>query len=481
MKEFIQSLLILSALLNSTTGAVVMAYHRVGDRITLLMPMDGTDKNTIYVYWYFGEPETNILVISLNPYGNQGFGTDERWKGRVSMTDYSLVIKGIQEQDFTETFTCVIKQDLKTIATKKYKLTKITVSVKPETSVLAGESLSLACKVQSPQNNAQLQIHWLNPQREKRANGPTPGDLTVDKVTGRHNGEWTCVVTSGGKESYAKISVTVLDLSPAPLYPQYTSLSRSTRLNIPCSIPAPLSWKNFKEKGLQGGHWSFVPRLSPGDRQRLFNLSVEDKLTWKVEQERGLSASDPEKKELSLSKKGVTEADRGEYVCALEFKNGVTLERSIHVEVLEILSSSGLEIPAGQQVNLTCSLGQPLHADLQVKWIPPKSWCLPSLGPDPHPARLTIPEVVDEDCRRWGCELWRNKTQLTSADITLKIAPMSVWLLVTICGATVIFILLLILTVILLRRRRQRKMTPRHPKHKFCRCKNPKPKGFHRS
>ncbi|XP_071764750.2 CD4-1 molecule [Centroberyx gerrardi] len=478
MKEFIQSLLILTALLNSTTGAVVMVYSQVGETITLSVSSDGTDKSKTYVYWYFGESESNNLVISLNPHGGPKFYNDGGWKDRVSISEYSLVIKGVQEQDFTDTFTCVIKEHVTPITTKNYKLSKITVSMKPETSVLAGESPSLACTVQSPQNNAQPQIHWLNPQGEKRANG---GDLTVHQVTGQDNGEWTCVVTSGGKKSYAKISVTVLDLSPAPLYPQYTSLSRSARLSAPCSIPAHLSWDNFKAKGLQGGHWSFVPGLSPGDRQRLFTLSVGEKLTWKVEQETGLGASDPAKKDLSLSKKGVTEADRGEYVCALEFKNRVTLERSIRVEVLEILSSSGLEIPAGQQVNLTCSLGHPLRDGLQVKWIPPKPWCLPSLGPDPHPAHLTIPEVVDGDCGRWKCELWRNKTRLTSVDITLKIAPMSVWLLVTICGATVIFILLLILTVILLRRRRQRKMTPRHPKHRFCQCKNPKPKGFHRS
>lgn len=59
-------------------------------------------------------------------------------------------------------------------------------------------------------------------------------------------------------------------------------------------------------------------------------------MTWKPDQARGLTpVLDPKKKDLSLTRRLGREEDRGDYVCTLKFKNGVTLNRTVHVEVLQ--------------------------------------------------------------------------------------------------------------------------------------------------
>lgn len=127
-----------------------------------------------------------------------------------------------------------------------------------------------------------------------------------------------------------------LDLSPAPTSPQYTS--KSCPLTIPCSIH--VSWDQIKAKGIQEGNWHFIPKpgssLTPHGSQRLFSLSLEDKLAWKADQNRGLTtASDLTKGNLSLMRKQGREDDSGDYVCSLNFKNGLTLNRTVQVKVLQ--------------------------------------------------------------------------------------------------------------------------------------------------
>lgn len=129
-----------------------------------------------------------------------------------------------------------------------------------------------------------------------------------------------------------------LDFSPAPSRPQYTS--ESLPLTIPCSIPADISWEQIKARGIEKVHWHFFPKpgstLTSDDPQRLFFLSQEDPMTWKPDQARGLTpVLDPKKKDLSLTRRLGREEDRGDYVCTLKFKNGVTLNRTVHVEVLQ--------------------------------------------------------------------------------------------------------------------------------------------------
>ncbi|KAM6936413.1 CD4-1 molecule isoform 2-T2 [Lycodopsis pacificus] len=463
MRNVIQSAVLLLAALMSQTGAVEVIYAQLGETVTLKAP--GNIQNE-YVYWNF-EKGDSLELGWRNSMGGSSTTADEAWKNRLSLSsDASLIIKDIQQNDFG---TFIFRRRGVALLTT-YKLLKLTVSVNPPSPLLPGDPLSLSCDAQ-PLPGHKREIQWLNPSGGKVKKGQGP--LTA---TSQESGQWTCVVTYDNKEKKAVVSVTVLDLSPAPLHPQYTS--KSCPLTIPCSLPAHVSWKQLKAKEIQDVRWHFVPEsgLIP---QSLFSLSLEEPLTWKADQNRGLiPVPDPKKKNLSLTRNRGTEEDGGDYVCALEFKNGVTLNRTVHVEVLQIISSPGTELISGQQLNLTCSLGHPMPSDLELKWFPPEQSSLSSPTSDPHLAHLTIPEVGTGDGGKWRCELWQSNARLTSAEITLKIEPkMSSWMLVVICSVTVIVILLLILAFILYRRRQ--KMT--HLRRRLCKCKTPKPKGFYRT
>ncbi|XP_037640809.1 CD4-1 molecule [Sebastes umbrosus] len=465
MKNSIQSVLLLIAVLMSTTGAAEVIYARVNETVSL-RPV-GNNLNT-YLYWFFGRVDGLQLAWSNN-LGGKGTSEDPLWKDRLSWSGNSLIIKNIQQQNFG-TFFFKQSEPANII---EYKLLKLTVTVNPPSPLLLpGYKLSLSCNAETVQGQNTPVIHWLNPQQVKVANNQ--GQFTV---TSQDTGQWTCVVTHDKKEKKATVSVTVVDLSPAPLHPLYTS--KSWPLKVPCSFLAHISWQQITAKGIQEVLWDFVPR-SGSSPQRLFNLSLENPLTWKPDQNRGLRpVPDPQKGYLSLTRNRGREDDSGNYQCALKFKNGATLKRTVHVEVLQIISSPGTELISGQQLNLTCSIGHPLPSDLEVKWFPPEQSLLSSLTSDRHPAHLIIPEVGTGGGGKWRCELWRNSTRLTSADITLKIEPkLSVWMLVVICSVTSIVILLLILVFIICRRR-QRKT--RHPRRQLCQCKTPKPKGFYRT
>uniref|UniRef100_UPI0037E805B9 CD4-1 molecule n=1 Tax=Semicossyphus pulcher TaxID=241346 RepID=UPI0037E805B9 len=476
MENLIQSILILAAVLKSTAGAVEVVYAQVGDTVTLRPPRV-TDLNRYYMYWYFGKNK-DLQLAWRNNFGNAGFAEKaEQWKTKLSLSDDSLIIKGIQQENFG-TIVCELTLAGKPTETKSYQLLKVNATTVPAAPLVPGESLTLICSVETPQGQRTPQIRWLNPQGEKMTNQRRH---TVS-VTGKDNGQWTCVVTHDNKESQAKISVTVVDLSPAPLRPQYTS--KSTPLTVPCSIPAHISWDHLKAAGLQEVNWHFYPKpgsnLISNDPQRLFFLSLEDPPTWKKDQDRQLTpVPDVKKGRLSLTRKQGREEDGGDYNCSMKLRRGLTVSRMVHVKVLQITSSPGIDLISGQQVDLTCSVGEPLPSDLRVKWVPPKQSSLLSLTPDHHPAHLTIPEVGTEDGGTWKCELWQNNTLLTSAVIKLEIEfKLSVWMLVLICSVAVIIVLLLIL-VFIVHRRRQRKT--RHIRHRLCKCKNPKPKGFYRT
>ncbi|XP_053182452.1 CD4-1 molecule [Scomber japonicus] len=480
MKNLIQCILIPIAVLMSTTGAEEIEYVEEGGTVTLLRPT--TEEKDIYVSWYFGT-QSSPPIARCNYLGGTEYinGNNDRegiWQGKLTVSTNDLTIKNIQKGNFG-IFICkmtVNRED--TFIT--YKVLKLNASMSPASPLVLGENLKLACDVEATRGQSP-KIHWLNPRGEEDDTNSVSRGTITKKVTNQDNGLWTCVVTNNNKENRAKISVKVMDLNPAPSGPLYTSTS--SPLTIPCFFPTH-TWDKIKSKGIKGVHWDFSPKLSSSKEsskvKRLFSLSVEN-TTWMGDQGRGLSHVPTLKNgNLSLTRNRAKEGDGGNYTCSVEFSSDITtLSRTISVEVLEIISSPGIELNSGQQLNLSCTTGHALLPDMQVKWIPPQSSSVQSLGSDHHPTHLTIPEVGLGDGGKWRCELWRNHTQLTSAMIILKIEfKLSVWMVVTICSTAVIVILICILALIL-HRHRQRKM--RFPRQRLCQCKNPKPKGFYRT
>lgn len=123
---------------------------------------------------------------------------------------------------------------------------------------------------------------------------------------------------------------------------EYTSTS--SPLAVPCSIPAPAPWELIKSLGLREGHWQFFPTSTSNrvsaEAQRLFTLSLEEPVSWKPNQTRGLTpVSDFKKRNLSLSRKLGRADDRGDYVCTLKFESGITLSTTVRVNVLESKSA----------------------------------------------------------------------------------------------------------------------------------------------
>ncbi|XP_019948709.1 T-cell surface glycoprotein CD4 [Paralichthys olivaceus] len=464
MEKFV---LILFAALVSTSGASEVVYAQVGEKVTLKPQVE--IKSYKYVYWSFGKQDGPQLAW-LNHLGGQFLTNATSWN-KLAISDVSLVIKQIQPENFGEYFCKITSKD-PILDIKPITLIEIKVSLNPVGPLLPGQSLTLSCDVESSEKP---EIYWMNPRGEIM--NDTKGTVDV-RITNQHHGKWTCVVA---KKKQVKIDVTVIDLSPAPSLPQYTSTS--SPITIPCSIPTQISWLQIKAKGVQEVHWQFFPETSSGldsdGAQRLFSLSLKDTLSWTREQDRELSpAQDPKTGNLDLTRKLGRVEDGGDYVCTMKFENGVTLNRTIHVQVLQIISSPGENILSGQQLNLTCSVGRPLPSDLHLQWSPPKKTSLPSLKSQLHPTHLTVPEVSTDNGGNWSCTLYQEEKQLTSAVITLTIeTKLNVWMLVIACIASVIVILLLLILALILHRRRRK----RYLRHQLCRCKNPKPKGFYRT
>ncbi|KAM6909640.1 CD4-1 molecule [Xenentodon cancila] len=198
----------------------------------------------------------------------------------------------------------------------------------------------------------------------------------------------------------------------------------------------------------------FTPKRSSGQtQQQLFYLSWEDSFKWQLKQNTGLTNGSAKSGNFSLWKKYSSEDDRGNYTCSITFKNGETLSQTKQVQVLKIIAFSGVKLVSGQKLHLSCTIGDQLPADLEVKWVSPKKRPNFKTNP-PSSANLTIERVGTDDGGKWSCELWENnsKTRLVSAEITVNIEPLlSAWMLVIICSAGVILILLLVLPFIIYR------------------------------
>ncbi|KAJ8354936.1 hypothetical protein SKAU_G00225030 [Synaphobranchus kaupii] len=405
-------------------------------------------------------------------------------KDRVSLsrTDFSLVIKNLKAEDFT-VFRCVLAEYPKKEETE-YRLHPITVSVSPAI-VLASQPLSLDCNVEK--STVSTEIKWSAPQNPGFSSQDST--LRVTDVSGRDHGVWTCTVTYGGRTAVATTSVTVVDLSPNPPQPIYHTLGSSTSsLLLPCSLANKLDSSYLSGVGFKGGHWSFTPfpwDVTPEDSRgpQKFLLSPDPQPQWKTPQGLRVNGTALETERHNLSMVQKIEEGGGFYTCALDFKDGVQLSRTVRVEVLRIVSSQGNPALVGQELNLTCTLGHSSLNNLTLKWTAPRLSSISPLPSAPHQPLLSIPTVRENDKGMWHCQLLEEGKVLATATLSLRTerVPVDVWLVVSICGAAVALVLLLPLISICVRRHRQKMFIRRRRKPKYCRCKHPQVKGFYKS
>lgn len=141
-----------------------------------------------------------------------------------------------------------------------------------------------------------------------------------------------CNVPSSWKQPHHLLCL-FLDLYSSPH--QFTS--KSSPLQLPCSLPSHITWDQLKTRGIEEVQWQFSPNPPSGDRsngqkQKLFSLSL-DTLQWEPEHSlKTVRVADVTKGNLSLTKR--QGKDGGDYECIVKFKGGVTLTRTVHVDVL---------------------------------------------------------------------------------------------------------------------------------------------------
>ncbi|KAF7226991.1 CD4-1 molecule isoform X1 [Nothobranchius furzeri] len=457
MKTLIQFVFCLITVLKMT-GAVEIIYAQVGQTVALNAKQASVNS---YFYWTFGLQD-GPQVAWMNPHGGKQFASEEIWKNKLSMPLNSLTITNIQEENFGD-FFCKVTKITKVISVTHFRVVKVSVDVTVPSPVMPGERVTLTCKTsQEPPK-----IFWIGPLGEKMTTNQGTYTMTAES---QHSGEWTCVVDQTNKFT---ILVAVADIS-APTY-QYTSI------NSPFKVPVSIKPTNFVQQIIQKIkkiEWHFVPKASSSQSQEtLFRISGNDQMREELDQRNMEFKNFTKEGEVSLYKEKAEVEDRGNYNCSVTLRNGFMMSSTVQVEVLQILPSPGVELISGHQLNLSCSIGAPLLPGLHVKWFHPKKSTL--LNADPPSDHLIIPKVSTDDSGTWRCALLQNDTQLTSAEITLKIDPLlSAWMVVTICSAAVILILLLVVGFVLCQRRRQRS---RHIRHRLCQCKHPKPKGFYKT
>ncbi|XP_015226213.1 PREDICTED: carcinoembryonic antigen-related cell adhesion molecule 2-like [Cyprinodon variegatus] len=416
-----------------------------------------------YVQWFF-ETESEPGIADNNYLGRNSVSNSDIWKGKLSANKGKLTISNI-EQENIGTFICKVKNALNYQETRTFKLIKVDVSMKGDSPVTPGDTLSLSCKVEG---QTQTQTYWIKPSGIETKTGEFN-----EKAESQHNGEWTCVV----KEVRSfKFSVSVVDIFFSVLDFSFESKHLYTSTNLPLTVSILITPNKFlkqilsKIKEIQ---WVFIPKK---DGNKTVLLTLKNGPWAQKGPQKGLIFKNFTKEgNVSLYRNPAKEEDRGSYNCSITFTNGIVLTRTVFVEVLKIIPSPGKKLISGNHLNLSCSTGGTLDADIKVQWFPPKtsSQGKAKLSSDPL---YTIPRVGTTDSGEWRCELQKNATTLTSAVIILEIDPiLTAWMVVTICGAAVILILLLIVSVTLFRRR-QRKI--RNFRHRLCKCENPKPKGF---
>ncbi|XP_007250942.3 CD4-1 molecule [Astyanax mexicanus] len=457
-------------LARSTTGQKIFA--QVGGSATLPKGQFAETEN-VYVRWYFSVTGANNFTLLIwRKHKDPPKPENKDWQSRVSLSeDSSLIISHILESDFNGVFKCE-QDNFRNSAEARYSLTRVQMPM--NLLLLEGEELSLDCKMETP-------VKWTAPNGTSYINRLS-GNKNILKVPNtliQDSGVWACEASAGLRKFRAATAVTILGLSPPPSDTVYTSLSSS--ITLPCSLSTDVPWSQLREKGLQGGSWSFSPpNQSLQQGHQLLTLGPNQTQAWRAQSTTScLTEREFKNRDLSAQTQKVSTDCRGTYQCSLEFRNKRPMRRTVKLEVLEALSSApaGAPLLEGDKVSLNCSLGVPLPSDLGVKWTPPKSSAF-SL-PKAHGVHLFLPAVSVKDSGVWRCELMKNSVVLTSASVALKIEKLvKTWVIVTICSAS-IFILLLIITLIIIHRRRQVVITRR--KTRFCCCKNPQPKGFYKS
>ncbi|XP_051575470.1 CD4-1 molecule [Myxocyprinus asiaticus] len=456
----------------------MIIYAQEGGTVTLPRDKRANEEN-VYVNWYYKSDSKEI--ISRNPQSGIQKGT---WMRASLLPDFSLQISPVEDSDF-EIFRCE-QYVLMEKFTKTYRLYRVSIPKVP--AVMVGASLTLNCEVEASTVLSLTTVTWIPPKNsacELRISY-NKNKILVEEVPGCASGVWTCKVKYKRQEAEATTTVSVIDLAPSPPDPIYTSVSyHPSTVDIPCSLTSNIPWSILTDKGLLGGSWSFTSFSDQNNQttKSLLSLSFRPTITWNVTNGAPITVQGRELKDqdLSIHKLPVSEKIRGVYTCSLKFTSN-TLSRSVQVEVLQVTSSPSSREYEGVSVNLTCTLGNPMTSDLEVKWKCPSCSTLPSLSSSPHPASLSIPEVRLQNRGRWKCELWKNDKMLTSAELFLRIekVPVDIWLWVAVSSGAVVFILLLVIVIIAIRRYKKMIMYRRR-KTRFCCCKNPQPKGFYKT
>ncbi|XP_054903552.1 CD4-1 molecule [Poeciliopsis prolifica] len=464
MENLLQFFVCLIIVLKTIVADEVI-YLRVGQRVEL---NSGDLPSNYYMRWYFGnEDGLELADASYLSRKQVNIDSGEIWKSRLSFSANNLAINNIQEENFG-TIICRVKDGINLLRTLKFHLIKVMVSLEEQRPFLIpGDRLSLNCKADTKIKHL---VSWLNPAGNRV---PVLQGSVRKKAETQDNGEWTCVVTDNGKKSSFKFFVSVVDFSSASKY-VYTST------NLPLSIPFWITPKEFVQNilsSVETVEWLFTPKTS-STQQTIISFSLRNGQIKQEDAAGELSYKNfTAGGNFSLHRNLARAEDRGTYNCSITFTNGFVLSRILVVEVLEIIPSPGTELISGHHLNLSCSISGLLETGVTVKWVPPDTSSFAKA--DISSGHLIIPRVGTEDSGNWRCDLRQNTTTLTSAVIALKIDPiLTVWMIVTICGAGVILILLLVLAFILWRRR-QRKM--RQLRHRLCKCANPKPKGFYKA
>ncbi|XP_026140315.1 CD4-1 molecule [Carassius auratus] len=456
----------------------IVIYAQTGGTVTLQRVKIEGNENNIYVNWYRGSESTP--TITKNP--QSGIQKAKEMKTHAELlSDFSLQISPVQYSDY-EIWRCVQHIFAQT-SEKTYKLYNVTIPKVP--AVVVGESLTLQCQIAS--SPLKPKVTWIPPQNSGcDLRKHYTEKVTIGEVSKCHSGVWTCKLEYDKRETEAKTTVFIIELSNSAETIYTSSPSSASTVAIPCSLSSDIPWSILKESGLMNGSWSFTPLSGAKSTQSLLNLTMEPVVSWSIPQganntvkAEGRQLKD---KDLSILNLPVSENVRGVYTCNLKIKTR-TLSSKVKLEVLKLSSSGGPQIFEGQTVNLTCTLGHQHSPYLEVKWSCSSCSFVSSLK-SPHPTSLSIPEVKLKDGGKWTCELLQNGKKLTSAVLSLRIvkAPVDIWLCVAISGGVVGFILLLVVIIICIRRHRQMMMYRRR-KTKFCCCNNPQQnqKGFYKT
>ncbi|XP_066538453.1 CD4-1 molecule isoform X2 [Hoplias malabaricus] len=443
-------------------------FAQVGSSVTLHRKMDYS--KGAYVRWFFESNGNNILLILKHPKQDMPKKEQlEEWKNRISLsTNYDLIISDLKESDFTDGHFRCEQQTSNDIQRAEYKLNRVRMPL--SLTIPAGDELSLSCESDTVQIPT---IQWDTPNNKTY----TRQKKITEKVTAQYSGSWRCKDQTDPRQVQVSTTVIVIDLTPFPAELYSSISSRSPPLVLPCSLSSAVSLSELERVHLNQARWSFRP-LNMSSEQEPYTLLTLSSSSWTHNQTSSqrilLSEKHLKGQDLSTSIPKLTASYRGTYTCQLEFKSGKIISSTLKLELLEVGSSvrEKVTIREGDPVNLTCSLGHPTPPGITLKWKHPTTQAR-------FQNHLHIPWAKVSDSGQWTCELTKDSTILTSARINLKIVKViDAWVYLVSSGVLV-FVLILIAVIIVCRKRQA--VMYRRRKTRFCCCKNPQVKGFHKT